>query len=101
MARIVVTAKADADIDTIIASLAQRAGMVTVEKYLRLFDQVYERLAAHPGSGFARKRLGAHVRIVPVTPFVMIYDWEPVADTVIMLRVVRGSRRIMRRGLRA
>ena len=100
MARIFVTAKADADIDTIVATMARRGGVGSAEKYLGLFEQVYARLAMHPGSGFARKLLGPNARIVPVSPFVMIYDWEPAADTVTVLRVVRGRRRITRRLVR-
>ena len=72
MARIIITAKADADIDAIISTMAQRVGVKSSEKYLGLFDEVYVRLAAHPGSGFARKLLGPNARTMTVSPFVKI-----------------------------
>jgi toxin ParE1/3/4 len=96
MARIVVTEKADGDIDEIAAYLSQHAGARTVANYLDQFDAVYERLARLPGSGPLRPRLGSTTRIAVVLPYVMIYDWDAENDTAIILRVLHGRRRITR-----
>lgn len=96
MVRVIVTASADRDTDEIVAYLASRGGPPTVRKYLRLFDEVYERLQQFPRSGHPRPKLGITVHIAIVHPYVMIYDWDAAADTVSMLRIVRGPRRLTR-----
>jgi plasmid stabilization system protein ParE len=101
MARVIITATADADVDRIFSSLAKRAGGRTAEKYLRLFDEAYQRLAANPGSGFARKRLGTNTRMVIAAPYLVIYDWDAAGDTVVVLRVLYEGRKITRRLLRS
>lgn len=97
MTRIIVTRAADADIDEIVAHLAANAGLATARKYLGLIDRVYERLEAFPGSGPLRPRLGPLARIAVISPYVLIYDWDSAADTVTVLRVVHGRRRITRK----
>ncbi len=100
MARVVVTASADRDTDEIVAYLAARGGPPTVRKYLAVFDQAYERLEAFPGTGHPRPRLGVSVRIVIALPYLIIYEWDTGSDTVTVLRIVRGSRRVTRRLIR-
>jgi toxin ParE1/3/4 len=94
MTRIIVTLAADADIDGIITQLAASAGIATARKYLIKFDATYERLQAFPGFGPQRPRLGPLARIAVVSPYVMIYDWDSAAETVTVLRIVHGRRRI-------
>ena len=100
MARVIVTASADRDTDEIVTYLAGRGGGPTVAKYLRLFDESYERLRQFPLSGHRRLKLGREVRIVFASPYLIIYDWDAAADTVTVLRIVRGSRRITRKMVR-
>ncbi len=50
MARIVVAAPADADIAEIVAYLGAVAGRRTAERYLALFESLYDRLGDHPES---------------------------------------------------
>jgi toxin ParE1/3/4 len=71
-----------------------------VTKYYQLFDAVYQRLETWPASGPVRPRLGKLARIAVVTPYVMIYDWNPATDTITIVRIVRGSRRITRKLVR-
>ena len=82
---------------------AQRIGIaaprVQLAKFVQ-FDDVYRRLEMWPASGPARRRLGAQARIAVVPPFVMIYDWDQTTDTVRIVRVVRGGRKITRKLVR-
>jgi toxin ParE1/3/4 len=97
MTRIVISPRADADVDDIVNYLARRGGISVVQRYLEAFDAVYARLEQFPGSGPSRSRLGPLSRVAVVSPYVIIYDWGRAADTVIVLRVVRGSRKITRK----
>src|SRR5438093_248472 len=94
MARIVITASADADTETILDYLNTRAGQPTVIKYRALFRKLYDRLADHPDSGPPRPALGPNIRIGVVSPFIVIYRHAEDADVVNVLRIVHGRRRI-------
>jgi len=87
---------ADADTAVILDDLASKAGLRTAEKYGRLFDRLYERLADHPASGARRPALGPDARIGIVSPFIIIYDYNEQDDTVTVLRVLHGKRDITR-----
>ena len=100
MARVVFTDAADNDADEIVSYLAARGGPPTVRKYQRLFDQAYDRLRKFPRSGHPRPKLGPEVRIVIAPPYLIIYDWDAAADTVTVLRIIRGSRQITKRIVR-
>jgi toxin ParE1/3/4 len=94
MARVVISFVADADTAGILAHLTNKAGRAIAAKYNALFENLYDRLAVHPDSGPRRPLLGPHVRIGIVPPYIVIYDHEPAADLVIILRIVDGRRRI-------
>jgi toxin ParE1/3/4 len=94
MARVVLASSADADTDFILADLAAKAGGRTAAKYDREFDQLYDRLAAHPGIGAPRSGVGRNIRIGIVSPYLILYRYDPVDDTVTVLRLVHGRRRI-------
>lgn len=94
MARVIIAASADADTAGILAYLAAHAGRQTAVKYDSLFEQLYDRLAVHPGSGAPRPALGRNIRIGIVSPYIIIYRHTEDDDTVTVLRVVDGRRRI-------
>ena len=94
MARVIIASGADADTDGILADLAREAGERTAVKYDRLFDGLYERLADHPAIGAPRSALGQNIRIGIVTPYIVIYRHTKDDDTVTVLRIVHGRRRI-------
>lgn len=94
MARVVISALADADTAAIIADLRFRAGQRVADKYDALLLDLYHRLAVFPGSGPPRPRLGSNIRIGIVSPYIIIYRYLENADTVTVLRVVHGRRRI-------
>jgi toxin ParE1/3/4 len=99
MARVVFSGLADLDIDGIFIDLAAKAGRFVAAKYDWLFNRLYDRLADYPNSGAARPALGDDIRIGIVTPFIVIYRYAEVSDTVTVLRVVDGRRRISGRML--
>jgi toxin ParE1/3/4 len=92
MARVVITASADADLAEIIDYLRREAGDPVARKYAAEFDALYDRLADFPGSGPRRIALGADTRIAIVPPYVVIYDYAN--DTVTIMRVLHGRRNI-------
>lgn len=94
MARVVVTSPADADTADIIAYLAAKAGYNVAARYIAAFEKLYDRLADHPESGAPRPVLGPHVRIGVVSPYIVIYEHDETDDTVVVLRIVHGRRRI-------
>ena len=94
MARILIAASADADYAAIIADLAAKAGWQTATRYDSLFERLYDRLAAHPDSGAPRPTLGRNIRIGIVAPYIIIYRNDHDQDTVTILRIVHGRRRI-------
>jgi plasmid stabilization system protein ParE len=59
MARVIVSATADADTAEIFTYLANSAGAAVADKYDLLFTKVYDRLAAHTDMYAARPALGA------------------------------------------
>ena len=94
MARVVIASSADADYAEVITDLAAKAGWRTAAKYDELFERLYDRLADHPHSGAPRPALGRNIRIGIVTPFIVIYRNDDDSDTVTVLRIVHGRRRI-------
>jgi toxin ParE1/3/4 len=94
MARVVIAPSADADTDFVLADLASKAGRRVSAKYDNLFDKLYERLAAHPAIGAVRRRIGKDIRIGIVSPYIVIYRYTADSDTVTVLRIVHGRRRI-------
>ncbi len=97
MARVIITDPADADSAAIIKDLAGKAGVLVADRYDSDFDALYRRLAAFPGSGSPRPKLGRFIRIGLVSPYVVIYRHIPDDDRVAIIRIVHGRRRITRR----
>ena len=73
----------------IIAYLAGKAGYDVAARYIASFEKLYDRLADHPNSGARRPALGPQVRIGILPPYIETTD-----DTVIVLRIVHGRRKI-------
>jgi toxin ParE1/3/4 len=94
MARVVITASADGDSAAVLDYLNARAGQLTVVKYRGLFRKLYDRLASHPDSGPPRPALGPNIRIGVVSPYIVIYRYTEAAETVTVLRIVHGRRRV-------
>jgi toxin ParE1/3/4 len=100
MARVVVSTVAQADTAIILRDLAAKVGHGIAADYAASFEALYDRLAAHPGSGAPRPAFGRHVRIGLVLPYVVAYRHVPDSDLVGIIRVVHGRRHITRKLLR-
>ena len=99
MARVVLTASADADTAFILADLAAKAGAIVAERYDTEFDALYRRLERFPKSGSPRPALGQLVRIGIVSPYNIIHEYVEADDAVTVMRILHGRRRITRRML--
>jgi len=96
MTQLVVTADAEADTFAVLADLEAKAGAPVAERYARRFRAAIERLIEMPQSGAPRPALGADARCVIVPPYLLIYDYALGENTVVLLRVLHGRRRITR-----
>ena len=99
MARVAITASADADTASILADLAAKAGANVAARYDADFDALYRRLEQFPESGSPRPALGRLVRIGVVSPYNVIHEYVEADDAVTILRIVHGRRRFTRRML--
>jgi toxin ParE1/3/4 len=97
MITLIVSPRARLDLLAIIHHLTSAAGPVVADTWDRRLWRNIDRLAEFPGSGAPRPRLGHDVRIVPVIPYLLIYHHVLGSDSVAILRVVHGRRRITRR----
>lgn len=104
MARLVITSPADGDAAHMIADLGAKAGAKAganvADRYDAALDRLYERLTDYPKSGALRPPLGMHIRICVVSPYVVIYEHIEADDTVVIMRIVHGRRKITRKFLR-
>ncbi len=96
MARLVITASADADIAAIASDLATKAGAEVAVRYYAEFDRLYRRLEEFPESGAPRPALGPLVRIGVVAPYIVIYEYAEAEGVVTIMRILHGRRRITR-----
>jgi plasmid stabilization system protein ParE len=98
MARLVVTERADDDLASIIQNLRDTAGEAVALRYRQAIDQVFERLVRFPRSGMSRRKMGRHVRIAVVAPYIIFYENQ--RDDVVIVRILDGRRNITRRLVR-
>ncbi len=96
MARIVLTASADADTAFILGDLIAKAGANVAARYDAQFDALYRRLKSFPESGSPRPALGQHVRIGIVSPYTIIHEYIEADDVVTIMRILHGRRQITR-----
>ena len=94
MTRLTVTADAERDTGNILSYLAREAGQEIAERYAKQFRATIERLLHWPESGAPRPVLGEAVRIVVVSPYVLIYEYSRSDDTLALLRILHGRRNI-------
>ena len=94
MARVALTDAASADESGILTDLQQHAGQRTVVRYRRLFRDFYVHLAAHPAIGSRRPALGQNIRIGVIAPDIIIYRYYENDQTIMVMRIVHGRRRM-------
>src|SRR5882672_4479359 len=96
MTRLVVTADAEADTGQILENLAREASWQVAEEYGRRLRETLERVVEMPESRARRPALGPEARIAIVYPYVLIYDYTHENNTVTLLRILHGRRKITR-----
>ena len=101
MIEVVVAPEARADLDQIITTIAAAAGSATAGRWNDRFWATVDEIAAFPGPGPPRKRLGSGIRIKIVRPYIVIYEHAHGAEQAFVLRVVHGKRRITRKLVRS
>ena len=77
--------------------ITRDAGYLVADRYSADLESLYERLADYPDSCQARPELGAHVRVGLVHPYLVVYRHPKGSDTVGIVRILHGSRRITRK----
>jgi plasmid stabilization system protein ParE len=98
MTPVVVSPRADADVEEMLERLADLAGPSVARRYAQELEAVYERLALFPASGARRRSLGQYARIAVVSPYVIVYDYH--GSMVLIVRVLDGRRDITPRLVR-
>ena len=101
MARILFSAQFWLDFDAVIRRLAEVAGEPVARKYNLDIRRNIRQLVDTPGIGAPRGKLGRGIRMLVVSPYLIVYDGGPKAKSVIVLRILHGSRRITRRTIAA
>lgn len=96
MTRPVFTARFRSDTNHILEYLENVAGPRVAENYAHRFRTTVDRLIQYPQSAAPRPALGANARIAIVSPYILIYDYEPEDDTVVLLRILHERRNITR-----
>ena len=94
MARIVFASSAHADSAAILTDLLAMAGRLTAMKFDRRFEELFDRLVEFPDSGALRPAVGRDIRVGIVAPYVVIFRYLAVDDTVTVMRIVHGRRKI-------
>ncbi len=95
-ARIVISDRARADIDSILDDLELKAGLRIAADYVASLKSLYSTLASFPEAGPVRPSLGRGARINLLPPYIVIYRYARDNGVVEILRVVHGSRRLSR-----
>ena len=94
MVDVVITSPARDDTDAILSYLRLHASQTVADDYRLNFGAVFRRLAHHPQIGSPRRALGRNVRLVVVDPYVVLHRYDRARDTVLVLRVLHGRRRL-------
>ena len=96
-ARVIVTDIADADTAQILDEMTREAGYRTADRFNARVEDLYDRLGSHPDSCQARPKLGANIRVGVVYPYLVVYRHAEGANTVSIIRIIHGRRKIKRR----
>jgi len=94
MAGVRLSSAAQADFDEIIDYLTGVAGNRVAADYADRLRASVNRIAAFPGIGSPRERMGPETRVTSVDPYLIFYDGGPRSDTVHVLRILHGHRNI-------
>jgi toxin ParE1/3/4 len=88
-----------ADLALIQDALTVKAGVLVAAKFALNFQNLFDRLADHPDSCPARRRLGKGIRMGVVVPYLVFYRHDASQSAVNIMRVIHGKRRVTRKML--
>ena len=94
MARIDIGPSAKADLARIVADMRGQGRDRAADELEAELGVVLHRLAAFPETGSPRPGLGLGVRSEAVRPYVVLHEYDRTTDTVSVLRVLHGRRRL-------
>lgn len=97
-AQVIVAPEALRDFREMASFLEREAGGRVAANYAGRLDDALTLIEEHPEIGSPRRRLGKGVRIWPIAPWVLFY--ETGGESVLILRLLHGKRRITPRLLR-
>ena len=90
---VTLTETAEAELGTILAFIAERDGLSRAVHVHGKFSEAFEKLERVPGMWSVRSHLtGETIRWWPVFKFLVLY--EPVADGIMVMRIVHGARNL-------
>ena len=99
MTRLAITPEARADFNDIISGLYVEAGSAVAMRFSTSFDGAFVRLTEFPRIGAPRPKFGPTVRIWTIEPYVIFYRYTDTSDTVLVLRILHGRRKLTRKML--
>ena len=101
MAHVDFSSTARSELRKILNGLQRRAGTPVAVNYIDAFDAAFDEIRDFPGIGAPRGKLGRGIRMLIVSPYLIFYEGGPKAKSVVVLRILHGSRRITRRAIAA
>jgi plasmid stabilization system protein ParE len=90
------SAEARADYSSIMDYLESAGGSNVAERYEAAFISAFDQIAAFPGCGAPRRKLGPNVRLLVINPYAIYYQGQPKDNAVLVMRILRGRRRVTR-----
>lgn len=100
MASLIVSRQAQDDTAFVLRDLSGTAGHAVAARYAEAFENLYERLKSFPDSGAPRPAVSVFARIGVISPYVVIYEFDPASGgPVTIQRIVHGRRKITGRML--
>jgi toxin ParE1/3/4 len=91
------SAEARADYNLIMDYLENAGGSTVAERYHARFIAAFEQIAAFPGCGAPRRKLGLDSRVLVISPYAIYDQGQPKADAALIMRILRGRRRVTRK----
>ena len=95
MGRLVVSPRAEAELDAIATFIARRDGELRATAVVERIWKTMNNLAFMPGMGRSdRSYLEEGARMFPSAPWIIIYELLPDGDGILVQRVLDGSRNL-------
>ena len=94
MVALIFSDEAALDLDSILDYLQREAGAPVALRFGERFRSAFGQLADFPGSGAPRRQFGETMRLWSVPPYLIFYRHERGDDTVRVVRIIDGRRKL-------